>query len=594
MGTSARPAQPRASEAAPASFGLVPGAGEASFHALADSIDQMIWSTRPDGYHDYYNRRWYDYTGVEEGSTDGEAWNAMFHPADRERAWTVWRHSLATGESYHIEYRLRHRSGEYRWVLGRAQPVRNASGAIARWYGTCTDIHELKLAQDAARRAQERYRLAFRATKDAIWDCDLTTDELDWNEALQTAYGYDPDTVRVTAAWWLDHIHPDDQARVDASARAAIAGSGSDWTEEYRFRRADGSYAEVLDRAALIRDEQGRAMRMIGAMLDLTDRKLAEKQLRESEARQRAITEATPECIKIVAADGRLVHMNPAGLRMIDAPDLDSVVGADVFALVAPEDRDEWRRLHARVIAGESLSWEFDVVGLHGNRRRMETHAVPLGLPDGSVAQLGVTRDVSERKRAEEHQRLLINELNHRVKNTLAIVQGIAQQSFKGDSAAPAARRAFEGRLAALSAAHNVLTDRSWAPVSIVQIVEDAVAPYRGHAGGFEIDGPPVTIPPKAAVSLALTVHELSTNAVKYGALSSSSGRVSVRWSAEDGRLRLVWRESGGPAVQAPARRGFGTRMIERGLAAELDGTATIEFREDGVVCTVEAPLPAA
>ena len=594
MGTSARPAQPRASEAAPASFGLAPGAGEASFHALADSIDQMIWSTRPDGYHDYYNRRWYDYTGVEEGTTDGEAWNAMFHPEDRERAWTVWRHSLATGESYHIEYRLRHRSGEYRWVLGRAQPVRDASGAVVRWYGTCTDIHELKLAQDAARHAQERYRLAFRATKDAIWDCDLATDELDWNEALQTAYGYDPDTIRVTGAWWLDHIHPDDQARVDASARAAIAGTGSDWTEEYRFRRADGSYAEVLDRATVIRDGHGRAVRMIGAMLDLTERKQTEKQLRESEARQRAITEATPECIKIVAAGGRLVHMNPAGLGMIEAPDLDAVLGADTFSLIAPEDRDEWRRRHARVIAGESLSWEYDVVGLHGTRRRMETHAVPLTLPDGSVAQLGVTRDVSERKRAEEHQRLLINELNHRVKNTLAIVQGIAQQSFKGDNAAPAARQAFEGRLAALSAAHNVLTDRSWAPVSIVQIVEDAVEPYRGHAGGFDISGPPVTIPPKAAVSLALTVHELSTNAVKYGALSSPTGRVSVRWSAEEGRLRLVWRESGGPKVVPPARRGFGTRMIERGLAAELDGTAAIEFREDGVVCTVEAPLPEA
>jgi PAS domain S-box-containing protein len=586
VGTSAREA------AGITAFSLAPGAGEASFHALADSIDQMIWSTRPDGYHDYYNRRWYDFTGVAEGSTDGDCWNAMFHPEDRERAWEVWRRSLATGDSYHIEYRLRHRSGEYRWVLGRAQPVRDGAGAIRRWYGSCTDIHELRLAQDAARRAEERYRLAFRATKDAIWDCDLTTDELDWNEALQTAYGYDPDTVRVTAAWWLGHIHPDDRERVDASARAAIAGTGSDWSEEYRFRRADGSYAQVLDRATVIRNESGFAVRMIGAMLDLSERKDAEKKLRESEARQRAITEATPECIKIVAADGRLVHMNPAGLGMIEAADLETVREADTLSLIAPEHRDLWRANHARVLAGEAVNWEFDLIGLRGTRRRMETHAVPLTLPDGSVAQLAVTRDVSERKRAEEHQKLLINELNHRVKNTLAIVQGIAQQSFKGDNAAPEARRAFEGRLSALSAAHNVLTDRSWAPVSMAQIVEDAVAPYRGHAGGFEIEGPPVPIPPKAAVSLALTVHELTTNAVKYGALSSPSGRVSVGWSVEDGRLRFVWRESGGPAVTAPAKRGFGTRMIERGLAGELDGTATIEFREEGVVCTVDAPLP--
>lgn len=121
---------------------------EAKFQAIANSIDQMIWSTQPDGYHDYYNDRWYQYTGVPPGSTDGEAWNGMFHPDDQERAWAVWQHSLATGEPYHIEYRLRHRSGQYRWVLGRAQCVRDDEGRITRWFGTCTDIHDLKVAED--------------------------------------------------------------------------------------------------------------------------------------------------------------------------------------------------------------------------------------------------------------------------------------------------------------------------------------------------------------------------------------------------------------------------------------------------------------
>ena len=122
---------------------------EARLHAMVNSIDQMIWSTRPDGFHDYYNDRWYEYTGVPYGSTDGEAWNGMFHPEDQERAWQVWRHSLETGVPYRIEYRLRHRSGQYRWVIGRAQPVRDAGGAITRWYGTCTDIDDLKRAEAA-------------------------------------------------------------------------------------------------------------------------------------------------------------------------------------------------------------------------------------------------------------------------------------------------------------------------------------------------------------------------------------------------------------------------------------------------------------
>lgn len=117
---------------------------EARFRTLADSMPQVVWSTLPDGYHDYYNARWYEFTGRPVGSTDGEGWNGLFHPDDQARAWEVWRASLATGAPYEIEYRLRHHSGEYRWVLGRALAMRNLEGEIVRWYGTCTDIHEAK------------------------------------------------------------------------------------------------------------------------------------------------------------------------------------------------------------------------------------------------------------------------------------------------------------------------------------------------------------------------------------------------------------------------------------------------------------------
>lgn len=117
---------------------------EAKFAVLTDAMPQMVWSTLPDGYHDYYNAQWYTFTGVPDGSTDGEGWNGMFHPDDQERAWARWRHSLETGEPYEIEYRLRRHDGEYRWTLGRAVPVRDSAGAIIRWIGTCTDIHDAK------------------------------------------------------------------------------------------------------------------------------------------------------------------------------------------------------------------------------------------------------------------------------------------------------------------------------------------------------------------------------------------------------------------------------------------------------------------
>jgi PAS domain S-box-containing protein len=116
-----------------------------SFRALTDQMPQMLWSTLPDGYHDYYNRRWYEFTGVPVGSTNGEAWNGMFHPDDQAKAWSIWQNALKTGEPYEVEYRLRHYSGEYRWTIGRALPIRDDGGQIIRWIGTCTDIHQQKL-----------------------------------------------------------------------------------------------------------------------------------------------------------------------------------------------------------------------------------------------------------------------------------------------------------------------------------------------------------------------------------------------------------------------------------------------------------------
>jgi PAS domain S-box-containing protein len=123
-------------------------ASDLKFRTLADTMPQMVWATQPDGFHDYYNARWYEFTGAPAGTTDGEGWNDMFHPDDQDRAWTIWRHSLSTGEPYNIEYRLRHFDGTYRWVLGRALPVRDENGSITRWFGTCTDIHEQKLAYE--------------------------------------------------------------------------------------------------------------------------------------------------------------------------------------------------------------------------------------------------------------------------------------------------------------------------------------------------------------------------------------------------------------------------------------------------------------
>lgn len=207
-------------------------------------------------------------------------------------------------------------------------------------------------------------------------------------------------------------------------------------------------------------------------------------------------------------------------------------------------------------------------------------------------------RDISDEKAAAERQRLLINELNHRVKNTLATVQSIAAQTFRGQTD-QAARAVFDARMAALSNAHNVLVEDNWESASLRSVVERALAPHllaEVDPGRFRLQGPDARLHPKVAVTLAMALHELMTNAAKYGALSTPEGQVAVTWSLhdrDDGRqqLDLLWEERGGPPVAPPTRRGFGSRLIERQLPLEFDGSAAITYAPAGVTCQMRIPL---
>ena len=223
--------------------------------------------------------------------------------------------------------------------------------------------------------------------------------------------------------------------------------------------------------------------------------------------------------------------------------------------------------------------------------------AAPLRDPAGKiVGAVSAGLDITDRKRTEDHRLLLLNELNHRVKNTLATVQSIAMQSFRRATTDAGGRQMFESRLMALSRAHDVLTNESWEGANLNEIVAQAISPYRGgDLKRFRVDGPPVRLPAKMALSISMALHELATNAVKYGALSSEKGRVSITWQMRreaDGHwLRLEWLEADGPPVVQPEHEGFGTRLIERGLAQELGGDTKIEYRPTGVWCEMNARL---
>jgi two-component sensor histidine kinase len=206
-----------------------------------------------------------------------------------------------------------------------------------------------------------------------------------------------------------------------------------------------------------------------------------------------------------------------------------------------------------------------------------------------------VVQDVTERKEAEERQKLLIDELNHRVKNTLATVQSLATQTARGTSSPETFRVAFEGRLIALSQAHDQLTRRHWKSADLHDIVTAATAPYLSRSRDQVVqEGEAITVTPRIALTLALAIHELATNASKYGALSVPGGRIEIRWHLQRSErpvLRLEWRERGGPPVSEPERRGFGTRFIEGSIALELQGKARLAFEPAGLRCTMDIPF---
>jgi PAS domain S-box-containing protein len=202
------------------------------------------------------------------------------------------------------------------------------------------------------------------------------------------------------------------------------------------------------------------------------------------------------------------------------------------------------------------------------------------------VAIAGASRDLTELKRAEESQRLLVNELNHRVKNTLATVQSIAFHTLHGAADLRTARTALDARILSLARAHDVLTDRSWSGADLVEVVGRAIAPFA--ANQIDSRGPSFDVSPQLALTLTLALHELATNAVKHGALSRPEGRVELRWHVHDGRLTLNWRESGGPPVVPPSSRGFGSTLLEQAMAG---ATARLEFAPDGVRYSVTTPL---
>ena len=302
-----------------------------------------------------------------------------------------------------------------------------------------------------------------------------------------------------------------------------------------------------------------------------------------------AIVDSSDDAIIGKDLDGIIMSWN-SGARRIFGYEAEEVIGKPVTILIPPDRHDEEPGILARIRAGERVE-HYETV-----RRRKDGALLDISLTVSPVRDdagniIGaskIARDITNRKKLEKHRELLMAELSHRVKNTLAIVLSIERLTF-ARLADGAANRAFRARIHALAQAHARLAESKWLGVSLQRLIEDELAPY-AQSGNTILSGPPVSLSPHCAVNMALAIHELATNAAKHGALSSPQGRVTVSWEREQDGVRMIWREEGGPPVAPPGRAGFGRLLLEQALHQELNSHVSMEFRPEGLKCTILIP----
>ncbi|MGA0605059.1 sensor histidine kinase [Phenylobacterium sp. VNQ135] len=422
------------------------------------------------------------------------------------------------------------------------------------------------------------------SVSDAFYAVDPEWRIVVFNRAAEEFFGFKRDAVLGRSIWEIWPAGRDTEFG-RACERAMSEGLGAHMEAPSAFRPG---------RTVELRITPLRAGGASVALTDVTERARIQAQLREAEEDYRHAAELNPQVAWTAQPDGQLDRVAARWREWTGTTGL----GSSYADALHPDDVqrtfDVWGR---SVATGEPYDILHRVRRTTGEHRWIRSRAYPRRDEHGAIIRwYGSTEDVHEQKLAEEHLRLMVLELNHRVKNNLATVQAIAVQTLRGTEAPEAAREAFLQRITALAAAHDILTREQWDGVGVADIAEGVLRALDGAADRVRLVGPDIRLAPKTALALSMAFHELGTNALKYGALSAPAGQVRLDWRVEDAAgptLALQWAESGGPAVAAPKRRGFGSRLLERGLASELRGEVEVLYEPAGVRCTIRTPLEA-
>jgi PAS domain S-box-containing protein len=413
-----------------------------------------------------------------------------------------------------------------------------------------------------------------------------------YNQAAADLWGHSPalGTDQWCGSWrlyWPDgRPLPHDECPMAVALKEGRRIRGA----EAILERPDGTRVPFMPYPTPLRDDSGRLIGAVNLLLDLTERQRAEG---ESE-RLAAIVASSQDAIISKTIDGRITSWNDGATRIFGW-EADEMIGQPIMRIIPPELHHEEEQILAKLRRGERIE-HYDTVRISKHGRRVDISLAVSPLHDKWGRVIGaskVARDVTERKQAEKLQRLLVDELNHRVKNTLATVQAIARQSLQRARSSDDFVVSFTGRVQALARTHDLLTARTWQGADVSDLVREQLLLDATEESRISCSGPTLVLDPQSTLHLALVLHELATNARKYGALSVPQGHLAISWSMLTNRGRslvMQWHESGGPKVTAPSSLGFGTTLIEQALQPH-SGSASVQYGGEGVRCEIKLPL---
>ncbi len=465
-------------------------------------------------------------------------------------------------------------------------PVADEDGTVRGVSCIVNETTERVKADAALRESEERLRAIFAQSAAGIALGDLTGKLLSVNDHFCRIVGRPRDEligIRMQEITFADDL-PENQRLFQHMVQ-----TGESFEIEKRYVRGDGSLVWVANSVSAIRDDGGNMSQAVAISVDIGERRHAQ----EIEKHLASMIASSNDAIMGIDLDMKITSWNAAAEKLYGYSQ-DEVVGRSVLMLVPDGRQEEEPRILTEVRAGRFVE-PYETQRRRKDGRLVEVLLSVSPIRDANGRVIGASKtahDITARKDAERLKSILVNELHHRVKNVLATVTAIARQTLGRDKANHEEVEAFTSRLASLSRAQDLLVHADWQHADLKAVMQQALSPYPVDA--FQIGGPSVPLPPRAVVSLSLALHELATNAAKYGALSAPGGQVSISWQFEplaDNRLRIVWEERGGPEVAPPRRRGFGSTLIERLLSAELKGETKFVYEKSGVICVIEAEM---